>query len=418
MADTDYDVVIAGGGMVGASLALCLHQHSGGRLRVAVVESFALPPQSADQQPQYRPSFDARSTALSYGSRKIYETLGIWPVLQRHVSDITQIHVSDRGHFGSVQMEAGQLDWPALGYVVENAWLGNVLLNRLRGETSIAFLSPASVTDVALGEGRVSLSIESEAPQQLSAQLLVIADGAESGLRQRLGIHTHIDDYHQYAFIANIATELPHGGMAFERFTEAGPMAMLPLSPDDEGLSRSALVWTFDASRFDEVNAWSDETFLAKLQEQFGYRLGRLLKVGQRASYPLKLMEAEEQVRRQMVVMGNAAHSLHPVAGQGYNLALRDADCLARQLTAALDRGQNIGDLAVLQAYIHSQRGDQWLTTAFSDRLTHIFSNRRPVLSVLRNLGLLVLDGTPGLKTRFAARAAGVVNKSGANASL
>ena len=187
-------------------------------------------------------------------------------------------------------------------------------------------------------------------------------------------------------------------------------MAMLPLLPDDEGRSRSALVWTFPEDDADAAMNWSDEEFLRRLQEQFGYRLGRLLKVGQRARFPLQLSVAEEQVRRHVVVMGNAAHALHPVAGQGYNLALRDADALAREVSAAAETGESPGELAVLQRYLRGQYGDQLLTTLFSDRVTRLFSNRQPVLSLARNLGLALLDSHPPLKSRFTARAAGVMN--------
>lgn len=404
----EYDVVIAGGGMVGASLALCLHQHSGGALKVAVVESFPLPPLS-EQGPSYRPSFDARSTALSYGSRQIYQTLGLWSTLQHHVADILSIQVSDRGHFGSVLMRHEELGWPVLGHVIENAWLGNVLLNHLRRHTNVEFLSPASVESVQLTEAAAELTIQrQQALQTCRASLLVVADGAESGLCARLGIHRRVDEYAQTAVIANIATELSHQGVAYERFTAEGPLAMLPLLPDEQGQSRSALVWTFPEDDAEQAMAWSDEEFLSRLQSQFGHRLGRLQKVGQRAAFPLRLSFAEEQVRRQVVVMGNAAHSLHPVAGQGFNLALRDADALARRLAEAARSGVAVGDLAVLQGYLRSQNTDQQLTTLFSDRLTKLFSNRQPVLSLARNMGLLMLDASPPLKSRFTARAAGV----------
>ncbi|MBO6752959.1 MULTISPECIES: 2-octaprenyl-6-methoxyphenyl hydroxylase [Spongiibacter] len=406
----DYDVLIAGGGMVGASLALCLHHHSRGKLNVAVVESFPLPPLNAEG-PTYRPSFDARSTALSYGSRRIYDELGLWPTLRDHVADITQIQVSDRGHFGGAMMRCEELQWPALGYVVENAWLGNVLLNHLRRHTNVDFISPATVEAVSLNVGAASLDVRrADAVESLSAKLLVVADGAASGLCDRLGIHRQVDEYAQTAVIANIATERAHDGMAYERFTAEGPMAMLPLLSDDEGRSRSALVWTFPEDDADAAMNWSDEEFLRRLQEQFGYRLGRLLKVGQRARFPLQLSVAEEQVRRHVVVMGNAAHALHPVAGQGYNLALRDADALAREVSAAAETGESPGELAVLQRYLRGQYGDQLLTTLFSDRVTRLFSNRQPVLSLARNLGLALLDSHPPLKSRFTARAAGVMN--------
>lgn len=412
-----YDIVIAGGGMVGVSLALSLHHHSRGQLRVAMVESFPLPPVGSG--PQYRPSFDARSTALSYGSADIYRRFGVWPALAEYACDIRRIQVSDRGHFGSAEMAASQQGWQALGYVVENAWLGSVLLDRVRRDTNVEVLAPAAVSAVELRDRSAVVTIEDRAAEDRAAtddaslsvlhtQLLVVADGAQSGLRQQLGIHGLEDDYHQSAVIANIATERPHQGCAFERFTADGPLAMLPLLPDQQRRSRSALVWTFPSEAAAELEQWSDERFLRELQSRFGYRLGRLLAVGQRASYPLRLVRAEEQVRRRIAVMGNAAHSLHPVAGQGFNLALRDADCLAEELAGARHRDQDVGELAVLQRYLQRQGRDQWLTTAFSDRVTRLFSNRQPLLSVARNLGLVSLDSAPPLKSRFVAQAAGM----------
>lgn len=412
--NTSYDIVIAGGGMVGISLALSLHHHCRGQLKVAVVESFPLPPVGA--APEYRPSFDARSTALSYGSAEIYRQLGVWSTLSQYACDIRRIHVSDRGHFGSAEMTAASQGWPALGHVVENAWLGSVLLDRLRRDSNVEMIAPAAVSEVEICDGAAVVTVADKATDEsrtVEAKLLVVADGADSGLRQKLGIHGLKDDYHQVAYIANIATERPHEGCAFERFTADGPLAMLPLLPDQQQRSRSALVWTFPADEAAAVADWSDESFLENLQARFGYRLGRLVEVGQRASYPLRLVRAEEQIRRRVVVMGNAAHSLHPVAGQGFNLALRDADCLAELLAGAQTRGQDIGELTVLQSYLQRQGRDQWLTTAFSDRVTRLFSNRQPLLSVARNLGLLGLDMAPPLKSHFVAQAAGMAAAGG-----
>ena len=182
----DYDIVIAGGGMVGASLALSLGELAAAGLRVLLVEKFPLP-ESSDA-PQYRPSFDARSTALSYGSRLIYEGLGIWPQLREHACAIRRIHVSDRGHFGSVLMDPATLGWPELGYVIENAWLGNVLLAALRQRGQVDCLSPAEVVAAKLGSDAVELSLADASQPPLRARLLVIADGAASSLRERLGI--------------------------------------------------------------------------------------------------------------------------------------------------------------------------------------------------------------------------------------
>jgi 2-octaprenyl-6-methoxyphenol hydroxylase len=279
----------------------------------------------------------------------------------------------------------------------------------------VEFVSPAAVTDITVLESSAVLTIcEGDSSRVISTQLVAIADGADSGLRAKLGIAANVSDYHQCAVIANVATEKPHGGCAYERFTERGPLALLPLLPDEQGQSRSALVWTFPEAMAEQVMAWSDAEFLAELQRNFGYRLGRLRKVGQRNNFPLKLMQSEEQVRSHIAVLGNAAHSLHPVAGQGFNLALRDVACLSKLLAEAQLAGRNLGDMGLLQTYVQRQDIDQRVTTVFSDQLTHVFSNRKPVLSLVRNLGLLFLDVTPPAKSRFVARAAGIMPGSAA----
>ena len=407
----DYDVVIAGGGMVGASLALCLSRYSQGKLRVLVVEQFALQPHEGEGLPSYHPSFDARSTALSYGSQRIFDELGVWSNLAEHACPIEQVHVSDRGHFGSVSITAAEQGWPQLGSVIENPWLGNVLLAALARAAGVSFCSPASLTEVIFKDDSAELGLTRDGvTESLTTALLVIADGAESGLRQRLGIDAEVSDYQQRAFIANIATQKHHAGCAYERFTEYGALAMLPLTADENGRSRSALVWTFADDVADDVAALSDAAFLQRLQTDFGFRLGRLLAVGQRVSFPLRLSCATEQLRRNVVVMGNAAHSLHPVAGQGFNLALRDAASLSELLAGALESGEPLGSLHVLQRYLQTQSRDQWLTTRFSDRLTSVFGNRKPMLSLARNMGLSALDILTPAKAQFVAQTAGMAS--------
>ncbi len=404
---SDCDVVIAGGGMVGASLALALSRYSGGAISVMVVESFPLP--AAGAAPQYRPSFDARSTALSWGSRQIFDKLGIWPQLSQHLTAIEHIHVSDRGHIGSALLHAREQGWPALGYVVENAWLGSVLLSELRAAPGVSLCSPATVESIDSGADGARLGIRrGDELEQIRAQLVVVADGADSALREKLGVAVAVNDYRQAAVIANVCFDKPHRGTAYERFTDRGPLALLPLSDSEEGQARAALVWTESNADAEALVAADEGEFLRRLQQRFGYRQGRFLRAGQRASYPLRLVAANEQVRRHLVIMGNAAHSLHPVAGQGFNLALRDVARLAQLLATARREGEPLGELALLQRYAQQQDGDQRLTTGFSDRLPALFGNRHPALSLGRNLGLLALDLLPAAKARFVAQAAGV----------
>lgn len=404
----DYDIIIAGGGMVGASLALQLSSESDGALKILIVESFPLP-LATNAAPVYRPSFDARSSALSYGSRLILEKLGVWPALAEQLTKIKRIHVSERGGFGSATLEGADIAWPELGYVIENAWLGNVLLAELRQRTNVTFCSPASVSRISPRQNGVDIAIDTKGDQQLlRAQLVVIADGADSGLRQQLGIEANVEDYRQTALIANVCFSRPHQGCAYERFTDQGPMALLPLSDSEQQQARSALVWTLDDEKAKYLAGCDEAEFLATLQQRFGHRQGEFIRVGDRFSYPLKLVESQEQVRTGIVVMGNAAHSLHPVAGQGFNLALRDCARLSEALVTAHKRQQYLGDLLLLQGYREQQRFDQDKTMMFSDRVTALFSNNQSALSLLRNMGLLGLDASPALKQQFIVHAAGL----------
>ena len=319
------NLAIIGGGLVGASLALILQAGARERgWRIVLIEPFA--PGDA-----YQPSYDARSSALSFGSRQIYERLGLWQRIAQRGEPISQIHVSDRGRFGSARLTAMEEGVPALGYVVENAWLGQCLWQALDHEV-VSWRCPAEVRRMqALDDGyRLTLDDDSI----LDCDLAVLADGGRSGLR-----------------------ELP------------------------------------------------ERQFLDELQAAFGYRLGGFRQVGARYCYPLTLSEAEEQVRPHLVVLGNAAHSLHPIAGQGFNLSLRDAQALADQLLGA-DAAP--GDFAVLQRYLEGQRLDQQMTVGFSDRVTRLFSNAQPVLATGRNLGLLGLDLLPPAKRWFARQAMGL----------
>jgi 2-octaprenyl-6-methoxyphenol hydroxylase len=412
MMEHKYDIVIAGGGMVGLSLALQLGAQLPDSVKIALVEGFAFPRHDG-QRPDYHPSFDARSTALSYSSRLIYESTGFWSQLQQWLCPIETVHVSMKGHFGSTLMSGDNYQWPALGYVVENAWLGQALLRAVRSQGRVELISPARVLSATPSETGVELELQGAGLTTLQSQLLVVADGAASGLRQKLGLQVNQKHYDQCALIANIATARHHQGCAYERFTDQGPVAMLPLLAAPGAQNRSALVWTLSEQRSAHLASCDDVEFLAALQERFGYRLGRLLKVSERHSYPLTLMKVNEQARKGIVVMGNAAHTLHPVAGQGYNLALRDIACLADVLTQASASGQPLGDVQTLEQYRLQQQGDQDRTITFSDSLPSLFMRSNPLISVARDMALSALDILPPLKREFVRHAAGVAATGG-----
>ncbi|MCV4285166.1 2-octaprenyl-6-methoxyphenyl hydroxylase [Pseudomonas capsici] len=390
-----FNLAIIGGGLVGASLALALQAGAKARgWKIVLIEPFA-PGDS------YQPSYDARSSALSFGARRIYERLGLWQQITRRAEPILQIQVSDRGRFGATRLAAMEEGVPALGYVVENAWLGQCLWAGLDREV-VTWRVPAEVRHMqALADGyRLTLNDETE----LECDLAVLADGGRSSLREQLGIGVRERSYDQSALIANITPSEAHCGQAFERFTDDGPMALLPL-PEN----RCALVWTRKGNDTQRLAALDDRSFLSELQNVFGYRLGTLRQVGTRHVYPLSLVEAEEQVRSHLVVLGNAAHSLHPIAGQGFNLSLRDADALAEAL---LESDKSPGDLATLLAYRERQRLDQQMTVGFSDKVTRLFGSTQPVITAGRNLGLLGLDLLPPAKRWFARQAMGLGTRS------
>ena len=385
------NLAIIGGGLVGASLAMALQAGAKARgWKILLIEQFA-PGDS------YQPSYDARSSALSFGTRQIYERMGLWQAIARRAEPIRQIHVSDRGRFGVARLNAVQEGVPALGYVVENAWLGQCLWQGLDHEV-VSWRCPAEVTAMRALEDGYSLSLDDDT--QVECDLAVLADGGRSGLREQLGIGVRQTRYDQNALIANITPAEAHLGQAFERFTDDGPMALLPL-PDN----RCALVWTRAPADTQRLLGLSDKAFLDELQKVFGYRLGTLQQVGARHVYPLSLVEAEEQVRSHLVVLGNAAHALHPIAGQGFNLSLRDVQALAEALLAGED---GLGDLATLQGYQARQRHDQKLTVGFSDQVTRLFGSPDPLLAAGRNLGLLGLELLPPAKRWFARQAMGL----------
>lgn len=394
--------------MVGASLALQLATTFGDSLSICLVEGFPLPERAGASEPDYHPSFDARSTALSFSSRVIYEKLGVWNRLAQGLCPIETIHVSSRGHFGSSLLKASDHNWPALGYVVENTCLGDALLQHLYSKDSITLLSPAKVISAAPHQAGMRLHVEAESAESIETALLVVADGAGSNLRAKLGMQVQQTPYDQHALIANVTFAKAHANCAFERFTDQGPLALLPLLQSKAGEHRSALVWTAPPEQALHLQSAPEQAFLQALQDRFGYRLGRILRVGERHSYPLSLVQSQEQIRQGVVVMGNAAHALHPVAGQGFNLALRDVAQLSTVLEQGVGSGAQLGDISLLQHYLARQKSDQNRTIEFSDRVPSLFMLTDPVLGLTRDMALSGLDILPPLKRLFVRHAAGM----------
>jgi 2-octaprenyl-6-methoxyphenol hydroxylase len=388
-----FDVVIVGGGMVGASLALALKPLN---LKIALVEAISFGSTS-------QAAYDDRSVALSYGSSRIYQGIGIWQQLKNQVAPIQQIHVSDRGHFGATRLSAEQEAVPALGYVVESRVLGTVLFDQLTDST-IQIISPATVYDLAQDAEKVEVKIERQGVvDTLETRLLVIADGAKSPLREQLGIEVKQRDYQQTAIIANVSTDQAVAGIAYERFTRSGPLALLPLTNE-----RYSLVWTHKTSEVDATLGLSDAEFLEQLQAAFGYRLGRFTKVGKRSSYPLSLVKAVTETKGRAVLIGNASHTLHPVAGQGLNLALRDVATLSDLVAAQAKQQGDCGSAELLANYQAARQPDYASVVGYTDSLVRLFSTDLALLGHARAGGLLAVDRIAPLRKLLTQQSMGL----------
>jgi 2-octaprenyl-6-methoxyphenol hydroxylase len=395
------DVAIAGGGLVGASLALALAKL---QLKVALLE--ATPFGSIDQ-----PSFDDRSTAISNGSRRIFEALGVWPLIEREATAIRRIHVSDQGRFGFTRIDAKEQGLSSLGFVVVNRVMGAALWRRLQAEPSITVLAPAKVQSMQLQQHRQRIECEVEGGVRIvEAKLAIAADGARSTLRQSAGIGSSTWDYEQVALVSNVLSQHFHDHVAYERFTNAGPLALLPLT---EG--RLGVVWTFSPETAKEMTALSDAEFLARLQDTFGFRLGRLTRVGQRQLYPLSLTRSDQYVAERLAIVGNAAQTLHPIAGQGFNLGLRDAVSLAEVLADGLAQvggGEfDAGDGLWLQRYREWRAADRGNIVRFTDGLVRLFSQPLGPIKLLRNAGMLAFDLMPAAKDALSQLSLGAAGR-------
>lgn len=381
---------------MGAALALLFCKTLPGR-RIVLIEQKAL--ESASDHALAQPNFDARSTALAPTSAVSLQRLGVWAALAAKATAIRRVQVSDRGHLGWVRLDTDSNGGEPLGYVVENRAFARALTDAMLACEGLELKMPEQVQRLIPGRDGVRLQL---ATQNLDAELVIIADGADSPLRHQLGIAEFSKDYRQTAVIANVRHEECHAETAFERFTHHGPLAFLPLG-GARGKT-SAVVWTWPEGQTAEAMAMSDAEFLARLQKEFGYRLGRLQQVGERQSYALRLCLAKEQVRSGIVLMGNAAHFLHPVAGQGYNLALRDGLRLAEVLQGATG---GLGELELLQRYERLQAGDQRNTVRLSDGFNELFRAHEAHWILLRNMGMIGVEWSTTVRNSFIRQLSG-----------
>lgn len=397
------EVIIVGGGMVGLSLALML---SKANIQVKLLEAIKYPDYDDENLAPYHSSFDARNSALSRRTVQIYQELGLWNALQEHATPILEVNITEQGSFGKARLKAAQEKVESFGQVIENAWLGRVLLAEVKKQSSIELIDGVQVTSLTQDQEFAYIEAARNGETlQLQTKLVIAADGRDSFCRKALGIGASVHDYDQVAIVTTVQTSKPHDHVGFERFSPLGPLALLPLP----GEYRRSVVWPVPKGKEGEwLGEENDQHFLNALQETYGDRAGKFQKTGKRFSFPLSQVLAEKQAIGRVVLMGNAAHTIHPVAGQGFNLCMRDAHVLVRYLTEQLEKNADLGEASVLQAYEKARLKDQQRVIKFCDSVVRGFSNQNLLLRFIRNMGLMCFENIPGIKPLVANYAMGL----------
>ena len=393
------DAIVCGGGMVGLPLALALGK---GGLKVAVVD--ALPPAET-----VTPEFDGRVSALAYAAVRMLGALEVWPLLEPHAQPIHEILVSD-GAVGrapspfSLHFDAAEVDAASLGHIAENRHIRAALHAAIAKEDNVTLIAPATVRSVIMESAGVTAKLSDG--QEIKAAIAIAADGRDSELRTQMGIGVIGWSYPQTGIVATVHHAKPHGGVAYEHFLPSGPFAILPMTGD-----RSSLVWTEAKAKAPAMLGLDEDAFNAEVVARFGAHMGETEVVGRRWSYPLNFHLARDYVRPRFALAGDCAHGIHPIAGQGLNLGLKDAAALAETVLDAARLGRDIGALDVLKRYERWRRFDSFALAASTDALNRLFSNDIAPLRHLRDLGLGIVDAIGPARRFFMRHAGGDIGK-------
>ncbi len=389
----DYDLLIVGGGLAGNCLALAL-KNSG--LKIAIIEA-------QEREILQTAALGDRALALAAGTVDALKALNLWQGVEHAATPIEYIHISDKGHFGKTRLSAQKENVDALGYVITARDLETHIADQVATAENVTIYCPTRVMGLIADENAVFVSLKhNDEALNLTAKLVVGADGGNSSVRQLLNISQHISDYEQTALVTTItAASKPHKNVAYERFTSSGPLALLPMRTHD-----LAVVWTRTTEEAEALMLGSEADFIEQLQQCFGWRLGELKSSAPRRAFPLSLIHADAMISERAVIIGNAAHQLHPVAGQGFNLGLRDVVVLAEMLRVQ-NETSDIGASNFLKCYAQMRQTDQSRTIQFTNTVVRIFSNEWLAVAAVRNVGLALLDVLPFAKTVLARHAMG-----------
>jgi len=400
IATTNYDILICGGGLVGAAFAIAMEQRG---FTVAVVES----KQASDR---YNEAFDSRALALSPGSQAILQDLNVWQDIAAQSIALEKVHVSRRGNFGSHILSAKKEGLSALGFVVNINQLKHALATRCEASPKIAWLCPATVTAIEADDENATVTIlQNDKQQTVHASLAILAEGSDLTLAKSLGFSFTEHNYHRQAYIFNVQVDNSEK-TAYERFTKHGPLAMLPM-PDN----RYKCVWVLPTGVVKAYEKLDDEMLLEKIQATFGYRLGRFRKLGKRLVYPLHFSYARKQTAHRLVLLGNAAHTMHPVAGQGYNLSLRDVDVLAQVLMQA---GDDFASEKTLEIYEKKRHADQLFMTTFTHQLLTPATSESRIASIIRSAAFIALDNCSLVRKSLLRQTLGFTTRGDLHANV
>lgn len=388
------EIVISGGGMIGLLLGAGLAQHG---LEITIIDREVA-------SSQLDPNFDGRSSAIAFASYQMLEALGAWKFIGGKAEAIREIRVSDGPSLLHLHFDHRDLGEGPLGYMVENRHIRHGLFKWAKKAESLSIIAPDEVTGYAPWPGGATVDLKSG--KSLDCQLVIAAEGRASQLRKQAGIRATTIPYHQVSIVTTIEHELPHMGIAHERFLPEGPFAILPLNGN-----RASLVWTTAEALAPTIMGLSQRAFDAEIQKRVGEFLGPVKALDYRWSYPLSLLVAEDYTAPRLALVGDSAHGIHPIAGQGLNLGLRDVGVLIEILAEAHKQGHDLGSNDVLKSYARWRRVDNLLLIAVTDTLTRLFSNRSRPLRLARDIGLGIVNRQPGLKRFFMRQARGTVGK-------